>query len=539
MLHFQVVIFYNLAYPAISCQRLPESRMDADTIYLSKTVITAPGAADAAFVAVRRGRIVAVGPAAEAEAFARAGVPTVDLGDAVVLPGLWDAHAHLLQTGLTLRAADLSGARNLADVFDLVREAAGRGDDVALCYGLDESNLAEKRLPTGAELDAAAPDTPVVVVRVDSHSLAVNGAAWRHLAVDATWPGVDLDAESRPTGMLRGRANELARANLYRHLEPATKVRAFEEAAALAASRGVVALCALEGGQLFGPDDVRVLMGIQDRLPLETFVFPQVASAAMVRELGLPRLGGCLLVDGSLGSRTAALSEPYADVPTTRGELYFADDDLMALVLAAHAAGLQVALHAIGDRAVRQVLDAYEAALGEYPRPNCRHRVEHAELVADEDMDRAAELGVVLSMQPAFEWYWGGPGRMYESRLGERYRRTNRLRTPLSRGIVLAGGSDSDITPINPLLGIAAAMNHPTEGERLSFGQALGMFTTGAAASVFAEDDRGTLEVGKWASFTAVARDPRTLPPAEVADIEVEATAVKGEIVYRRPAEAG
>lgn len=508
-----------------------------DKIFKAEKIVTAPAGAEATFVAVRDGRVVAFGPDTDARDFERAGVPVVDLGNATVLPGLWDAHVHLLLTGLALRHVDLSGARRLDDVFDLVREASGRGGEINTCARFDESRLAERRLPTGAELDAASPRQPVVVVRVDSHSLVVNEAAWKFLAVEASWPGVELDEAGKPTGVLRGRANELARAQMHNRLDAATKAAAYRDAAALAASRGVAALCALEGGQLFGADDVRVLLSCRDELPVETVVFPQVPSAAAARELGLPRLGGCILVDGSLGSRTASLAEPYADKPTTRGELYFAADDLNALVLGAHAAGLQIALHAIGDRAVSQALDAYEVAAQEHRRVDCRHRVEHAELLSDFDLRRAAELGIILSMQPAFEWFWGGPGGMYEERLGERYRRTNRLRSALRAGVALAGGSDSNITPLDPLLGIAAAINHPTEEERLSFDEALAMFTVGAAAASFAEDDWGTLAPGKWASFTALARDPRGLAAADVAATEVVATVVKGEFTYRKAEE--
>jgi predicted amidohydrolase YtcJ len=508
--------------------------MEADKIFKAEKIVTAPGGPEATFVAVRDGRVVAVGPDDDARGFESAGVPVIDLGNAAVFPGLWDAHVHLLLTGLAMRHVDLSGARRLDDVYDLVREATATGDEITTCARFDESNVEERRLPTGAELDAASSQKPVVVVRIDSHSLVVNEAAWRFLAVDASWPGVELDETGAPTGVLRGRANEIARAQMHNRLGAAAKVAAYRDAAALAASRGVVAVCALEGGQLFGADDVRILQSCRDDLPIETVVFPQVPSAAAARELGLPRLGGCILVDGSLGSQTAALAEPYADKPTTRGELYFTSDDLNALVLGAHAAGLQIALHAIGERAVSQALDAYEVAAQEHPRADCRHRVEHAELVLDFDLRRAADLGVILSMQPAFEWFWGGAGGMYEQRLGERYRRTNRLRSALRAGVALAGGSDSNITPLDPLLGIAAATSHPTEEERLSFDEALAMFTVGAAAASFADDDWGTLAPGKWASFTALARDPRGLSAAGVAATEVVATVVKGEFTYRK-----
>jgi predicted amidohydrolase YtcJ len=508
--------------------------VDVDKIFKAATVLTAPGGPEATLLAVRGGRVAAAASGEEARSLERAGAPVVDFGEAAIFPGLWDAHVHLLMTGLALRELDLGGARRLSDVLEDIRETAGRGGDVTVYVGLDESRLAEGRLPTGAELDAAAPRAPVAVARVDSHSLVLNGAAWRYLAVEPSWPGVELDAAGAPTGVLRGRANGLARAKILARLDETAQAAAYRDAAAHAASRGVVALCALEGGLIPEAGDVRVLLRSRDRLPVETVVFPQVLSVSTVRELGLPRFGGCILVDGSFGSRTAALAEPYADQPTTRGELYFTDDDLTALVLTAHAAGLQIALHAIGDRAVAQVLDAYEAAAQEHPRADCRHRLEHAELVADGELARAASLGVIFCMQPAFEWLWGGPGRMYEARLGERRRRTNRFRSALRAGVTLAGGSDSNITPLAPLLGIAAALSHPTEEERLTFAEALAMFTTGAATASFAEDDWGTLAPGKWASFTVLARDPRALAAADIAATEVRATVVKGEFTFQK-----
>jgi len=512
--------------------------MSPVNVYLARTVIPSPGGAfSPGFLAEEGGRVVAVGPQAEVQPLLAAGAVAADLGDAAVLPGLWDAHVHLLSQGLALQRIDVGAARTLAEVCELLAAAEASGDPV-VGVGLDDAALAENRMPSGAELDAALGDRAAVVFRVDGHSISANGAAWKMLAFDAAWPGVELDAASKPTGVIRGRGYELARLELHRRIEPATKVRAYRDAAALAASRGVVALGALEGGPHLGDGDVRLLLGCRDELPLEVFPFPQVPSVAVARELGLGRLGGCILIDGSFGSRTAALWEPYADRPAGRGELYFAADDLNALVLAAHAAGLQLAFHAIGDRAVAQLLDAYELAHREYPRGDCRHRLEHGELISPRDRERAAALGVILSAQPAFEWFWGGPGGMYEARLGEKRRRaTNPLRSAQRAGVLLAGGSDADITPLQPLLGIAAAVSHPTPEEQLSFGEALAMFTTGAAASYFAEGEWGTLEAGKWASFTAVAADPRKLAARELAALPVVLTVSKGKVTFRRGGE--
>ena len=507
--------------------------MPFDYIYLTDLLIPAPGEARAyAFIGVKDGRIAALGTRAEAEPLIRAGVPGRDFGPAAVLPGLWDAHVHLLSVGMQLRQVDLTGAADLAAAFDRIARAPAGAGELAIAANLDENALTEKRLPTGAELDAAVGSRPLAVRRIDLHSMILNTAGWKLLRVDPAWPGVELGADGNPTGVVRGRAHELVCDRLRELPAPMEKSRAYQEGAALAASRGAVAVGALEGSPTAADDDVPVLLSCQDALPIATFIFPQTHDVGGVRRLGLPRIGGCLLVDGSFGSYTAALSEPYADRPATRGELYYRDDDLNAFVAFAHAAGLQLAFHAIGDRAVTQVVSAYALAQGETPRPDARHRVEHAELFADRDLARMARLGVIWSAQPAFESYWGGRGRMYERRLGGRRRFTNRLRTARAAGVRVAGGSDAPITRLDPLSGIAAAMNHSAPEERLTFDEALALFTTEAAYAFFAEGAWGTLAPGKQASFTVVARDPRALPPEDVAGLEIVATVVGGAVVY-------
>jgi predicted amidohydrolase YtcJ len=492
--------------------------MPFDSIYLTDVLIPAPGEARAhAFIGVRDGRIAALGTRAEAEPLLRAGVPHRDFGPAAVLPGLWDAHVHLLSTGIQSRQVDLRGAADLAAVFDRVGRAPAGAGELTIAANLDENALAEKRLPTGAELDAVFGARPLAVRRIDLHSMVLNAAGWKLLRVDPAWPGVELGAAGRPTGVVRGRAHELTCDRLRGLPAPMEKTRAYREGAALAARRGAVAVGALEGSPTAADDDVPALLSCQESLPVATFIFPQTHDVGAVRRLGLPRIGGCLLVDGSFGSFTAALFEPY---------------DLAAFVALAHGAGLQLAFHAIGDRAVTQVMNGYALAQGEAPRPDARHRIEHAELFGDRDLARMAELGVVWSAQPAFDAYWGGKDGMYERRLGARRLLTNRLGTARAAGVRIAGGSDSPITRLDPLGGIAAAMSHSTPEERLTFDDALALFTTEAAYAFFAEGEWGTLTPGKYAAFTVVGGDPRALPPDRIADLAIVATVVNDTVVY-------
>jgi predicted amidohydrolase YtcJ len=504
----------------------------SDYIILSDKFWTGTGT-EIGFAAVAGGRITAVGRPAEAEPLISAGVPVKDFVGNAVLPGLWDAHVHLLMTGVALFWVDLTGATSIKEIQDSL---SGRletvEDELLVGTGYDDAFLVDGRMPSGADLNAVSADRPIVIFRIDGHSLVHNEAAVRFLDIDIGWPGVETGADGAPTGRAFARANEEIRSCLFDRMAPEFKRKAYHAAAKLAAETGCAALCALEGGELFGDEDLDILQRIQPELGIHTVLFNQYPEVSSSRRFGLKRIGGCILADGSIGSRTAAVLDDYADDPGNRGQLYLDDGWLKSFISEAHAAGMQVAIHAIGERAVRQVLDAYESAVTVVSRPDARHRVEHAELVLEDDIERAARLGVIFSMQPAFEHFWGGSGKLYEKRLGDRYRRTNRLRSVLQAGITLAGGSDSNITPLDPLLGIQAAVNHPTESERLTVEEALTAFTLGAARAAFAEDDYGTVEVGKLATFTVLKKHPAEVPATDIADIKVVATIVDGKIVY-------
>jgi predicted amidohydrolase YtcJ len=507
----------------------------ADYIILSDKFWTGTGA-EVGFAAVADGRITAVGRPAEAEPLINAGVPVKDFSGKAVLPGLWDAHVHLLMTGVALFWADLTGTGSKSEIRDRLREQSETGEDELLVgAGYDDAFLAflaDGRMPDGTDLNAVSAERPIVIFRIDGHSLVHNEAARRYLEVDPGWEGIEFGADGKPTGRAFARANEEIRNLIFDRMSPGFKRKAYRAASGLAARAGCGALCALEGGELFGDEDLEIFQGIQPELGVHAVLYNQYPEVASSRRLGLERIGGCILADGSIGSRTAATLEDYADDPGNRGWLYLDDAWLKPFVAEAHTAGMQVAIHAIGERAVRQVLDAYEAAVTAAPRPDARHRVEHAELVLAEDVERAARLGVVFSMQPAFEHFWGGPGNLYERRLGDRYKRTNRLGSVLRAGIRMACGSDSNITPLDPLLGIQAAVNHPTESERLTVDEALTAFTLGAARACFAEGDYGTIEVGKSATFTVLEKHPTEVPAMEIANINVLTTIVGGKIIY-------
>jgi len=279
------------------------------------------------------------------------------------------------------------------------------------------------------------------------------------------------------------------------------------------------------------------LMRHRDRLPVD--VVPYVASTDIpfVMDLGLTQIGGDLSLDGSIGARTAHVSSPYID-DDTAGIEYLSDDDLCEFIRNAHLAGLQVALHAIGDAAIEQATRCWERvyqALDSRQRRHFRarrHRIEHCELPTADQIERAAMLGLAVSVQPAFDAEWGHPGQLYELRLGEqRATEMNPFRAFLERGLEVGAGSDSPITPLDPMYGVWALEHHHDAGQRLSREEAIRLFTWGSAR-LANDDKKGRLEPGAHADFAAYDRDP--MKEEDVTSLRPVLTVSTGRDVFAR-----
>jgi predicted amidohydrolase YtcJ len=474
----------------------------------------------------------------------------------VIVPGLIDSHTHPLEAGLQLLFVDMRGASSVAEVQQLLRDrhqdAMERG--MMLGFNLEPDRLIERRYPQRGELDEVIPEVPVFIYRVDGHSAVTNTAGLQ--LVLAKWPGVkppgmDGDCNGRPTGVLRGEAYERA-SRIFKHRLATETVReALQLAGRQAATRGVTTIGALVGVEDTDDDEWRALLEGLAACEVGAVPYLQTWDAEVPRRFGLKQAGGCLLIDGSFGSRTAALNQAYSDAPGNSGTSYVSDEKLLSFLRAATAAGMQATVHAIGDRAVEQVVRCHEQLLGQGPgawsqgsacdprtlspdprTPSngnpLRHRIEHAELLSDSLIARIAELGLVLGVQPAFEAEWGGPDRMYALRLGERWRSTNPYRRLLDSGVRLAGGSDAPITPIDPVAGIRAAIEHPNANQTISGVEALAMFTSVAAFALNREDTCGSIEIGKDADITVLTSDPRTTTQCQVV-----ATLRGGKCVYK------
>lgn len=452
----------------------------------------------------------------------------VDLGDAWVTPAFVDAHVHATATGLALDGVDLDGATGLAGALSQVRAHVAEADPaVVLGVRWDDSTWPEGRPPTAEEVAAAAPGRPVLLMRVDAHSCVVDPTTLARLPLDRL-AGVDRDADGHPTGWLVEEAAQAARALVYDRLPPAQVHRARAATCARAAALGIGSLHEMGHPGLSGLDDATAWA--TGTWPVEVLVWWAELDAAAGPAAGL-RPGGDLFLDGSIGSRTAAVSAGYRDGDGT-GRLFHPDGAVAAFFTDCTRAGLGAGVHAIGDAAVEQAVAALEAAAaacGTSAVRTCRHRIEHAELLRPGHARRMGALGVVASVQPAFDAAWGGRAGLYERRLGADVAlASNPFAALAAAGVTLAFGSDSTVTPLDPWGAVAAAEHH-RGGQGVSRRAALVAHTLGGRHAA-GQDDVGALAPGARADLAVWAGDPLRVP--DVRGLRCLATVVAGRSAY-------
>lgn len=494
-----------------------------------------PAQPEAEALAVREGHIAAVG-AWENVAPHADGLPALDLGGKTVIPGLIDTHAHFLWTALSLAALDVSGGTDHETLGSIVRRAAAETPPGELIYGMGftEYALDPAISPIIDVLDAAAPDHPVFLIGITGHCSAVNSRALETLKLPDDTPGLMRDAAGQPNGLLADAANSAAGDLFSQRFGAGDKAaELIGQAVQKAHSVGLTTLHALEGGLTGRDQAVSDFLAALPELPLRILLWYQTLDVERVLALGLPRIGGCILLDGDVGPHTAALTEPYLDEPGCYGTLYHTQEEIDAFVLKAHRAGLQIAMHAVGDAAVEQALVAYERALAAHPRDDHRHRIEHCEVMSEGQVQRAQRLGVALAIQPPFNHFW--PHVEYYPTLGyERAWKADPVRSLVRPGLLVAGGSDSTVTPLGPLIGVHAAVNHTNPAERISVYEALALYTINAARIGFTETDRGSLETGKLGDLVVLGQNPFEIDPRTIKDIPVEMTVIGGAVVHQK-----
>lgn len=462
---------------------------------------------------------------------------------AVVLPGFVDAHVHFIDLGIySLHWRDLSGIPSKSELLEQVRDEARAEDpgDWVLGTGWDESNWnGDQSFPTREELDEAVPDHPVAVQRVDMHTICVNTEALNRIDLESTVPDNQLNGVT--AGILTERAALAAKNSITYSVQEL--VEALREAENKAARKGVTSVHQMIGDPGRFPSYFRAYEGLKrsEGLTVRAYVYFTEDYLHEFTKLGVEsgfgddrlRIGGLkLFADGSLGSKTALLNRPYAEEEKERGTAIHEKEELLKLIETASRKGIQVAVHAIGDRAIDRVLGCYSQLTrktgGFAP---LRHRVEHCLLATNKQIRRMKELGLVASLQPNFTGNWGRPGGMYEARLGkDRLKKVNRLRVYQRVGVSTAFGSDG--MPFDPLYGVHWAVNGPFSVGRISPYRALKAYTGGGAYAGVAEKQVGTIEPGKYADFVLLDGDPMKNPD-EIRDLNVVMTVVGGEVIYQ------
>ena len=514
-----------------------------------------PEQPEAEALAVRGERILMVGTEAELlEAYPDA--ERVDAAGQTVVPGLIDAHVHLMGLGTSLLQADLVGAASKEETVERLEAFEETLPEGAWLTGRgwDQNDWPEQAFPTRQDLDEAFPERPVWLRRIDGHAAWANTAALEAVGLEALRSMDDpeggkimRDAQGEPTGVFVDAAMSLIGSEV-----PETSEEQLSQALELAIEEtkkhGLTGVheagldrataeryqAAIDAGRF----DVRLYGMVGGR----GAAFDHFCESGFVYDYGgkLTVRAVKFYIDGALGSRGAALLDDYSDDAGNRGLLMMPPDRFTTDVRRAFECGFQVNTHAIGDRGNRVALDAYEEAMQETGRTSGRHRIEHAQVVALEDIPRFAELGVIASMQPTHatsDMYWA------EDRLGpERIQGAYAWRNFLDAGARLAFGSDFPVEEVNPLLGFYAAVTrqdaegYPEGGwypeERLTREETLRAFTLDAAYAAFMEDEIGSIEPGKYADFVVFSRDIMTGPAPEILETDVVATYLGGEAVY-------
>jgi predicted amidohydrolase YtcJ len=509
-------------------------------------------------LAVHDGRIVAAGASSDLSgAFGRAA--RVDLGGQAVLPGFIDSHIHLAGYGFSLQRVDLHPARTLADAVALVADVVARHAPGAwvLGRGWETHAWPEGRLPTRADLDPVSPRHPVALSSKDGHLLWVNSLALRLAGVGPDTPDLPggeivRDKSGQPTGVLKERATDL----IWRVVPPPDEAAvedAVMRAAAALHARGIVGVHAMVGTD---PAEGDATLRACRRLAAQGRLRLRVWAARPASVLDAPgadpptgrgddwvRVGPVkIFADGTLGSQTASMLDPFEGQPHNTGIAVYGHDELVRVVGRAVEAGWWCAVHAIGDRAVRWTLDAFQTHQQTTRRRGLRHRIEHAQLIHPDDLPRLAALGVVASMQPVHctsdrdiaERYWG-----------RRCRWAYPWRSLRDAGVVLAFGSDAPVEPPDVLAGLFAAVTRRRPGEppvrawypeqALPLEDAVRAYTVGAAYACGEERARGRLAAGCAADFVVLSDDPFAGPADDLLRIGIVATVVAGEVVYTGP----
>jgi predicted amidohydrolase YtcJ len=523
--------------------------MWADLVLTDGNVLTMnPSQSHAKAIAIKKDRIVKVGTNEEISQWIGKNTKTISLKGRIVVPGLIDTHVHVVDFGRFLEWTDLKGVKSVEEMQNRIRKRAEKlpKGKWIIGHGWDQNSFTEKRYPNLLDLDEASPDNPVVLYHQFGRMCVVNSKALELAGVtkETSTPSggkIDKDAETgAPTGILREDATDL----MWKII-PEPDEEEIMEAASLACATIVEAGVTSVHWMVSSLKEISIIQRLrgENKLPLRIYIIvpanllDNVPCLGSCKDFGddVVKVGGVMIfADGFLAARTAALLQPYSDDPATKGMLLKTQEEMNALVSKVHKANLQVIIHAMGDQAIDSALAAIQET-SETSRKNRCCRLEQAALLNKGLIQRIKQQKVIVSVQPcvaASEFsVWAAVDHLGSKRARWLYP----LKTLLKEGIRVIGGSDCPMEPLSPLLGIQAAVARKFfPEESITIDEALRIYTVDAAYASFEESIKGSIEEGKLADLTILSRDPRTVPPNEIENIEVEMTVVGGRVVYSK-----
>jgi len=553
-----IALLFFMISLVVSCGPAAKKEM-ADLVFLNGLVWTAnPDQPRAEAVAVKGGEIVAVGLSEEIQEFIGEKTEVFDLKGKLLLPGFIDSHTHFLDGGFALSRIQLREAKSRQDFVDRMKEKAGElGEGEWILDGnWDHQQFDPPELPRKEWIDGVTPLNPVCVNRHDGHMVLVNSVALNLAGITRETPSPDggvivKDPKTgEPTGILKDAAMDLVMAHI-----PETSfdesLRAAEAALKHAAEMG---LTSVHDMAYIANFEVYQELLKRGRLSARLTVYIQITEVDRFANQDIPesldddflKIGGLKgFVDGSLGSSTALFFEPYSDDPEKHGLLYshmYPEGIMEERVRKADKAGLQVAVHAIGDRANHIILDIFGKVIQENGPRDRRWRIEHAQHLLPEDIQRMGRLQIIASVQP---YHAIDDGRWAEKKIGtERCRTTYAFHSLKEKGVTLTCGSDWTVAPLDPLSGIYAAVTRRTldgknpEGwfpeQKISLEDALRGYTLNGAYTEFAEKKKGSVEKGKWADLVILDQNLFEIPAEKIQETRVVMTVLNGRIVFKR-----
>jgi predicted amidohydrolase YtcJ len=512
--------------------------MNADLVLLNANIITMnPKNPHAEAIAIKKDRIIKVGKSIDIPPFINKSTEVLDLNGKTVLPGFIDTHIHIADFGRTLNWLDLKNADSIQAIQEAIKQKAQTTpkNKWILGSGWNQNNLKEKRAPTRQELDEAAPNNPVVIYHQLGRTCATNTKALKKANITQNTPNpkngtIDKNPQTNtPTGILHGDATDL----IWNKIPPPTQQETLESTKH-AIQKIIEAGITTAHWIISAKNELAIAQKLtQQNQPMRIYT---IITANLLEFLpSTPKIDAVLIfTDGYLASQTAALNEPYTDNPTNRGTLLYTQNELNRLVAKIQQVNLQAIIHATGDKAIDAALKSLEANPPEHSKNKKPHRLEQAAVLNKQLIQRIKKQNLIISIQPQVIQSEFTIWQVTQHLGNKRAKMLYPISTLLGKKIVVAGGSDCPMEPLNPLTGMQSAATREFSNERVTVEDALRLYTVNAAYATSEEGSKGSLEEGKLADLVVLSNDPTTVATDKIVSIKVELTIIGGKVLYQR-----